>query len=138
MANLTHFKLINFNKSIQTKNISYQKISPIKLNITTKLLTTAKAILSTNYNKYKKFYPTRCHKYAQLAEMSMKNNAATFDYSKWSILLEPKIQENKHEKLFMLVGVFLKPDARDIRDAIRDTWGSRLIISSLKRYNIVV
>lgn len=76
----------------------------------------------------------RCHKYSNLVAMAKTNNPPLHIYSTVSLLMEPSIEVSEEKPVFMIVGILSSSENRDMRDAVRETWGSRSLLSTLKRY----
>lgn len=75
-------------------------------------------------------YIERCHEYIHLKALVNRHGARVHRYCKSEFLLEPRVSSTS---TFLLVGVLSSPFARDLRDAVRETWGSPSLLSRLNR-----
>lgn len=150
-------KQFNFSDALRTDYL-YSTTSYVSQNLTTikHLSSTLNPFTTTKLiSKFKKFtfitkflhtsnlttsritnigVGSSCHQYSNLITMAMSNKPPLHKYSNVFILMEPIIQAKENKSLFLIVGILSTAESRDLRDAIRDTWGSRSLLSSLKRY----
>ena len=75
-------------------------------------------------------YFEQCHEYIYLRALANRNGATVHRYCKSQFLLEPRLYTTN---TFLLVGVLSSPHARDLRDAVRETWGSPSLLARLNR-----
>ena len=73
----------------------------------------------------------RCHEYIHLLALVNRNGATVHRYCNSQFLLEPRLSSRS---TFLLVGVLSSPHSRDLRDAVRETWGSPSLLARLNRY----
>lgn len=131
-----HINEFNFLLSLKKSNLT-ELYSPSQSTIISKffLTSTSQTILSSSPDPTTTLTNIRnsCHQFASLVEMVTKTNPLLHNYSNISILMEPIIQESDINSLFMLVGILSSAESQDMRDAVRETWGSNLLFSSFKR-----
>lgn len=117
----------NETQSIIIQNLTTIFPSTSNLTFNTKVFSFQN--LTTIYNN--KDY---CRQYSNLVAMAMANKPLLHNYLNVSILMEPIIQAPTNGKsLFMLVGILSLSEDLDMRNAVRETWGSRSNLSSFKR-----
>lgn len=76
-------------------------------------------------------YPERCFEYLNLAYLIKRNGATVHRYCSSHVLMEPILRTKRD---FLIVGVLSSPQSREMRDAVRETWASRSLLSHLNRY----
>lgn len=81
-----------------------------------------------------------CQKYSHLSLMLPRNSLRTKNFKTYrnsSLLLQPHsyLMSKDSERKFLLVGILSSPSDLEMRNAVRETWGSRIQLSSLNKYN---